>query len=107
MIGSIKEKNPETVVLVMTAPPSVLHRKYTNTFIEAYSDKIKEKAIEKQYVVWDLLNVLGGNKAIYRNAAKGYMARDKVHYSKTGYEKQADLFFEAFMKSYQLFKSTK
>ena len=57
--------------------------------------------------VWDLLQVLGGNKAISRNAAKGYMARDKVHYSKAGYEKQGDLFFEAFLQSYELFKSTK
>lgn len=107
MITSIKEKNPQTAVLVMTSPPSILHRKYTNTFIEDYSAKIKEKAMEKQYAVWDLFTVFGGNKAIYRNAAKGYMARDKVHYSKAGYEKQAELFFEAFMKSYQLFKSTK
>jgi lysophospholipase L1-like esterase len=107
MIASIKEKNPQTEVLVMTSPPSILHRKYTNTFIEDYSAKIKEKAIEKQYAVWDMLYVLGGNKAIYRNAAKGYMARDKVHYSKAGYEKQAELFFEAIIQSYELFKSTK
>ncbi len=107
MIVSIKEKNPQTAVLVMTSPPSILHRKYTNTFIEDYAAKIKEKAIEKQYAVWDLFYILGGNKAIYRNAAKGYMARDKVHYSKAGYEKQAELFFEAFVQSYELFKSIK
>jgi hypothetical protein len=35
------------------------------------------------------------------------MARDKVHYSKAGYEKQAALFFNAFMQSYELFKSSK
>jgi LysM repeat protein/lysophospholipase L1-like esterase len=107
MIVSIKEKNPQTAVLVMTSPPSILHRKYNNTFIEDYSAKIKQKAIEKNYAIWDLLYVLGGNKAIYRNAAKGYMARDKVHYSKAGYEKQGELFFEAFLQSYELFKSTK
>ena len=107
MIVSIKEKNPQTAVLVMTSPPSILHRKYNNTFIEDYSAKIKQKAIEKNYAIWDLLYVLGGNKAIYRNAAKGYMARDKVHYSKAGYEKQGELFFEAFLQSYELFKLTK
>lgn len=107
MIASIKLKNPQTAVLVMSSPPSILHRKYTNTFIEDYSAKIKEKAIEKEYAVWDLLYILGGNKAIYRNAAKGYMARDKVHYSKAGYEQQGELFFEAFVQSYELFKSTK
>ena len=61
----------------------------------------------KNYAVWNLLDVFGGNKSIKRNAAKGYMARDKVHYSKAGYEKQGELFFEAILQSYELFKSTK
>ena len=107
MIQGIKEKNPQASVLVMTSPPSVLHRKYKNTFIEKYAELIEDNAIVKNYAVWDLLQVFGGNKAINRNAAKGYMARDKVHYSKPGYEKQAELFFEAFKQSYELFKSTK
>jgi LysM repeat protein len=107
MIASIKSKTPLATILVTTPPPSVLHRKYTNTFIEDYAQKIKSSANETGYAVWDLFEVFGGNKNIFKNAAKGLMARDKVHYSKAGYEKQADLFFEAFLKSYELYKSTK
>lgn len=107
MIQGIKDKNPQACVLVMTPPPSVLHRKYKNTFIEKYAEFIEENANVKNYAVWDLLQVFGGNKSIKRNASKGYMARDKVHYSKAGYEKQGELFFEAFLQSYELFKSTK
>ena len=107
MIQGIKDKNPQACVLIMTPPPSVLHRKYKNTFIEKYAELIEENANVKNYAVWDLLQVFGGNKSIKRNAAKGYMARDKVHYSKAGYEKQGELFFEAFLQSYELFKSTK
>lgn len=107
MIQGIKDKNPQACVLVMTPPPSVLHRKYKNTFIEKYAELIEENANLKNYAVWDLLQVFGGNKSIKRNVAKGYMARDKVHYSKAGYEKQGELFFEAFLQSYELFKSTK
>jgi LysM repeat protein/lysophospholipase L1-like esterase len=107
MILGIKDKNPQACVLVMTPPPSVLHRKYRNTFIEKYAELIEENANVKNYAVWDLLQVFGGNKSIKRNASKGYMARDKVHYSKAGYEKQGELFFEAFLQSYELFKSTK
>ena len=107
MIQGIKDKNPQACVLVMTPPPSVLHRKYKNAFIEKYAELIEENANVKNYAVWDLLQVFGGNKSIKRNAAKGYMARDKVHYSKAGYEKQGELFFEAFLQSYELFKSTK
>ena len=107
MIQGIKDKNPQACVLVMTPPPSILHRKYKNTFIEKYAELIEENANVKNYAVWDLLQVFGGNKSIKRNASKGYMARDKVHYSKAGYEKQGELFFEAFLQSYELFKSTK
>ncbi len=107
MIASIKSKTPLATILVTTPPPSVLHRKYSNTFIEDYAQKIKSSAHETGYAVWDLFEVFGGNKNIFKNAAKGLMARDKVHYSKIGYEKQADLFFEAFLQSYELYKSTK
>lgn len=106
MIAGIKEKSPEACVLVMTSPPSVLHRKYQNTYIEEYASAIQENTSALNYGIWDLLNVFGGNKAISRNSSKGYMAKDKVHYSKAGYEKQADLFFEAFMQSYELYKSS-
>lgn len=107
MIASIKEKTPLATILITTPPPSVLHRKYTNTFIADYAVKIKENAHSNGYAVWDLFEVFGGNKNIFKNAAKGLMSRDKVHYSKIGYEKQADLFFEAFLQSYELYKSAK
>jgi len=107
MIQGIKEKNPQVCVLVMTSPPSVLHRKYKNTFIEKYAELIEDNAHVVNYAVWNLLDVFGGNKSINKIASKGYMARDKVHYSKAGYEKQGELFFEAFLQSYELFKSTK
>lgn len=107
MITAIKAKVPLATLLVTTPPPSVLHRKFTNTFIVDYAQKIKENAHANGYAVWDLFEVFGGNNKIFKNAAKGLMARDKVHYSKIGYEKQADLFFEAFLQSYETFKSTK
>jgi LysM repeat protein/lysophospholipase L1-like esterase len=107
MINGIKDKNPQVCVLVMTPPPSVLHRKFKNTYIEKYAELIEENAHDNNYAVWNLLDAFGGNKAINRNTAKGYMARDQVHYTKAGYEEQAALFFNAFMQSYELFKSTK
>ncbi|MCL9769795.1 GDSL-type esterase/lipase family protein [Flavobacterium sp. HXWNR69] len=107
MIQGIKHKNPDAGILVMTPPPSVLHRKYRNTFIEMYAQEIEDHAHVKNYAVWNLLEVFGGNSSINRNSAKGYMAKDKVHYSKKGYEKQGELFFESFLQSYELYKSTK
>lgn len=106
MIDGVKQNSPSASILVMTSAPSVLHRKFKNTYIEEYASTIQENAHILDYAIWDLLHAFGGNKAIPKNFAKGYMSKDKVHYTKIGYEKQADLFFKAFMESYEIYKST-
>lgn len=107
MIDGIKQKCPEASILVTTSPPSVLHRKYKNSYIEKYAEKIIEMAPIENYAVWNLLDVFGGNKNININSRMGLMAKDKVHYSNAGYEKQGELFFDAFIQSYELYKSEK
>ena len=72
---------------------------YGHTFFQNQQSMFYEKEF--------ISGIFGGNKSIKRNSSKGYMSRDKVHYSKAGYEKQGELFFEAFLQSYELFKSTK
>ena len=107
MIDGIKQKCPEASILVTTSPPSVLHKKHKNIYIEKYAEKIIEMAPNEKYAVWNLLEVFGGNKNININSRMGLMARDKVHYSNAGYEKQGELFFDAFIQSYELYKSEK
>jgi len=107
MLNSIKQQLPNAAILVTTPPPSILHQKEYNAYIEAYSQLIGNQAKENQYAIWDLLAIFGGNKNIKLNARMGLLAKDKVHYTKLGYEKQAELFFEALMQSYELYKSTK
>jgi LysM repeat protein len=107
MIDNIKTAAPEASILVTTPPPSVLHKKNYNSFIELYSEVIQGKAEDENYAVWNLLDVFGGNKNLILNSRMGLMAKDKVHYSNSGYDKQGELFFDAFIQSYELFKSEK
>lgn len=107
MLNAIKNQLPNVAILVTTPPPSVLHRKEQNSYIESYSQTIRNQAQESKYAVWDLLAIFGGNKNIKLNARMGLLAKDKVHYSKLGYEKQAELLFEALMQSFELYKSEK
>lgn len=107
MIAYIKEKSPETCILVTTPPPSILLKKYHNTYIEEYADIIKDNATTLDYAVWDLLDIFGGNEAIDSNSQAGYMATDQVHYSKEGYEKQGEMFVQTFVKSYEQYKLEK
>jgi LysM repeat protein/lysophospholipase L1-like esterase len=107
MIDGIKQKCPAASFLITTPPPSVLNGKSQNIYIEKYAEKIIEMARTENYAVWNLLDVFGGNKNINVNSRMGLMARDKVHYSNAGYDKQGELFFDAFIQSYELYKSEK
>lgn len=105
MVMSIREKNPEVGIVITTPPPSLFKRKFPNVFVAAYSKDILSNAIVKNYAVWDMFSVLGGLFSVNRNFANGFMSSDKVHYSKAGYERQGQQFFEAFYNAYVNFKS--
>lgn len=103
-IDNIREKNPDACLLIMTPPPSLFKRRYPNTFVAEYAKGIQMQETERQHASWDLFSEMGGLFNVNKNAAKGLMSADKVHYSVQGYEKQGELFTEAFIKAYENFK---
>ena len=105
MLISIKKQNPSVEILLTTPPPSLFQRKYPNTFVASYTKAIIEFAEKNNYAVWDMYRNMGGLYSVNSNAQKGLMSKDKVHYSKQGYELQGELFFEALMETYNNFKS--
>lgn len=105
MLLSIKKQNPKVEVLITTPPPSLFQRKYPNTFVASYTKTILEFAEKNNYAVWDMYKNMGGLYSVNSNAKKGLMSKDKVHYSKQGYELQGELFFKALMETYNNFKT--
>lgn len=104
MINSILDKNPAAAILVTTPPPSQFKRKFPNTFVADYSKQIVSQAEEKNYAVWDLFSNFGGLFGINQLAKEGLIGSDRVHYTKTGYERQGQLLTEALLESYNEFK---
>lgn len=104
MLLSIRKQNPKVEVLVTTPPPSLFQRKYPNTFAASYTKAIMDFAEKNNYAVWDLYKNMGGLYSVNSNTRKGLMSKDKVHYSKQGYELQGELFFKALMETYNNFK---
>ncbi len=104
-IENMKSQGIVIPIIVSTPPPSLFKRKFPNTFAADYAENIIKAAEEKGFAVWDLYSQLGGLYGVNRLAAKGFMASDKVHYSKAGYEKQGNLLAEAILKAYSNFKS--
>ena len=106
-IQNIRAKNPDACILVMTPPPSQFRRRYPNTFAADYAKAIMLQETEQNYATWDLFTEMGGLFGVNRNASRGLMSGDKVHYSKQGYELQGTLFTEALIKTYDNFKLTR
>ncbi|RZK09712.1 MAG: LysM peptidoglycan-binding domain-containing protein [Flavobacterium sp.] len=106
-IQSVKAQNPNAEVLVATPPPSLFKRKYPNTFCADYAKNIIEKAEDLNYAVWDLYSQFGGLYGVGRNTQRGLIGRDKVHYTKAGYEKQGGLLAEAILNAFQNYKTIK
>ncbi len=104
-IENIRAKNPKACILLMTPPPSLFKRKYPNTFVAAYAENILIQEVDKNYASWDMFSELGGLYSVNKNAAKGLMSSDRVHYSVQGYEKQGMLFTEALLNAYNNFKN--
>lgn len=106
-IANVKATTPDACILVMTPPPSMFSRKYVNTFAAAYAKQIQVQEAEAKHASWDLFTEMGGLYGVPRNAARGLMSTDRVHYSRDGYEKQGRLFSEAFFKGYDNFKTNR
>lgn len=104
MIQNIRKNKPGVEILLTTPPPSLFKRKYPNTLVADYTKKIIEIAEENNVAVWNMFEALGGLFSVEENYKKGLMSRDKVHYSKAGYEKQGELFFEALELGYEQYK---
>ncbi|WP_264525246.1 GDSL-type esterase/lipase family protein [Flavobacterium sp. N502536] len=103
-IKNVKEQNSNVSIIVMTPPPSLLKARRPNVYVRDYAKSIIEIAKTDGFAVWDLYDELGGMDGIRSLKSSGLIGPDWVHYSKKGYEKQGNLFTEAFLKAYDNFK---
>ncbi|ESU26421.1 LysM domain-containing protein [Flavobacterium limnosediminis JC2902] len=106
-IANIKVKNPNAEILVMSTPPSLLYRRSLNRFADDYARAVNTQAATVNHASWDLFAIMGGMYGVNRNYRQGLMSGDKVHYTKTGYEKQGALFSQALLDAYENFKAIK
>jgi LysM repeat protein len=106
-IKNIKDQNIDVPIIVTTSPPSLLKARKPNIYIRDYAKQIIENAKKDGFAVWDLYDEFGGMDGIRNLKSAGLIGPDWVHYSKKGYEKQGNLFTEAFLKAYDNFKLRK
>lgn len=100
-VAQIRKSVPNASVLVMTPPASLFRRRNNNTYIIEYSEALNS---QKNYVVWDLFNNMGGLQSIRSGRFASLVARDKVHYTQSGYDLQGQMFASDLLEAYKNYK---
>lgn len=100
LVGYIKDAAPNAAVLLTTPGDHRIRKIDINTNVQLASNILMRIAKRKELSCWDFNTVMGGLGAIdYWNRA-GLAHTDYLHYSRKGYEYQAQLLFSAFLKAY-------
>lgn len=98
----IRKTNPNVTFLVMSSPPSLLRRRFSNTTVKQYSEALNQL---DNIIVWDLYSKMNGEAGIQRKGEfYNKIARDKIHYTTEGYEIQGAMFALDFLEAYNQFK---
>jgi lysophospholipase L1-like esterase len=100
LLTTIKAQLPNAAIILTTPGDNYRYRRYVNRSNQKAADAIHSIAKEMNFTVWDFYEVMGGLQSISSWYRAGLTARDRLHYSISGYELQANLFFDAFLKAY-------
>jgi lysophospholipase L1-like esterase len=97
-IKNISSKNPNTTFL-LTSPPDSRSKNREPVSLPAIQQIFSEIAETRNNVAyWDLRSIMGGENSV-NNWLKNKLAEnDKLHYTKAGYDLQAQLLIKALLK---------
>lgn len=106
-VSLVKKEMPHTAIL-LTTPPECYKRVTVNkkrTYVrnentERAAQAIRDIARKEGLACWDLFTATGGKNSSAEWRRKGLMGRDRVHYSKEGYQEQGILLYRALMQTY-------
>jgi hypothetical protein len=100
MLDIITKTLPEAAILSTVANDSYLFRRYPNKNTELAAEVIYKVAKKYNCGVWDFYEVMGGFNSSKQWLKQNLMGRDLIHFNLEGYLLKGDLFFNAFIRSY-------
>lgn len=98
-VRPLREANPAAAV-VLTSPVQAFKRGEPNTHYEGIARTLKRYAQEKGVAFIDLYAMGGGEGSAVHWADQNLLARDKIHFSETGYKLQGILLYNALYNGY-------
>ena len=96
----IKMANPNCAFIFMTNNDSYYKQRYSNPNIIKVQKAMRNLAKKHKSAYWDLYEVMGGKNSIRTWERYGLAKKDKIHFTREGYNLNADLLFEAIKLDY-------
>lgn len=100
LLNRLEKAVPDAAILMTVPNDSYYRRRYVNHNTEEVRKVIIKLAKKHKCGVWDFYSVMGGLNSISLWYKAGLTSTDKLHFNRRGYFLQADLLFNAFLKSY-------
>lgn len=98
-ISRLKTEFPEAGI-VITSPPDTRSGGRFPVNTQAITDSFRVICERRKCAFWDMHAVMGGDASINFWLSNGLARKDKLHFTKSGYELQGNLFSSAFLESY-------
>ncbi|MCG8700458.1 MAG: GDSL-type esterase/lipase family protein [Bacteroidales bacterium] len=92
---------PQTKIMITVPNDSYLYRRYANKNTIEIRDKVFKLAHKYNAVVWDFFTIMGGLNSSQTWYNYQLMQYDRIHFTRKGYELKGELFFSAFLKSWE------
>ena len=103
LLAHISKSVPDAAILLTVPNDSYLFKKYINRNTEKMMNVIIDLARNNDYAVWDFYSIMGGLNSARAWYNAGLMRPDHIHFNRQGYLLMGDLFFAAFLKTWEGF----
>ncbi|MFH0734793.1 MAG: GDSL-type esterase/lipase family protein [bacterium] len=100
LIQKIRSVNSNTSIIITIPAESFTKHNGPNSNILVMRNIINTVCIKNKVCYWDFYNIMGSGNLMDVWLENGLAYKDKIHFTKQGYQLIADLFYVAIMKSY-------
>ena len=100
LLDTIRKAAPGTAILLTVPNDSYLQKKYINHNTSRIREIIFDIAEDNNCGVWDFYTIMGGLNSAKAWFNNGLMSKDHIHFNKQGYLLKGNLFYAAFLRSW-------
>jgi lysophospholipase L1-like esterase len=107
LLSKIHQAVPDAAILLTVPNDSYLYKRYINHNTSRMREIIFDLARSENCGVWDFYTIMGGLNSSMVWYNNGLMKKDHIHFNNKGYILKGNLFFNAFLKSWEYHLTSK